>query len=82
MDRTSGDLLISAIWDDEAKVWVATSDDVPGLVAEADSLEDLTHKLEVLIPELLELNSRDELGDEFPFKVLSERKAVAHRHPR
>ena len=28
-------LLVTAEWDDEAKVWVATSEDVPGLVTEA-----------------------------------------------
>jgi hypothetical protein len=47
---------IRAQWDDEAGVWVAESDDVPGLVAEADSPKALVRKLSVLIPELLELN--------------------------
>jgi hypothetical protein len=28
-------LEIHAVWDDEANVWVADSDDVPGLIAEA-----------------------------------------------
>jgi predicted RNase H-like HicB family nuclease len=31
--------VVTAIWDDEAKVWVAESDDVPGLVTEAPTLE-------------------------------------------
>jgi uncharacterized protein DUF1902 len=35
---------------------VAESDDVPGLVAEADSPNVLAQKLRILIPELLELN--------------------------
>jgi len=43
-------------WDSEAGVWVAESDDVPGLVAEADSPNVLAQKLKTLIPELLELN--------------------------
>ena len=47
---------ILARWDGEAGVWVAESDDVPGLVAEADSLNVLALKLKTLIPELLELN--------------------------
>ena len=47
---------IRAQWDDEAGVWVAESDDVPGLVAEADSPKVLVQKLKTLIPELLELN--------------------------
>lgn len=45
-----------AQWDEDARVWVITSDDVPGLVGEAGTLERLSAKLEVLIPELLELN--------------------------
>lgn len=32
---------VRAEWDEEARVWVATSDDVPGLVTEADTVEDL-----------------------------------------
>ena len=47
---------IRAQWDSDAGVWVAESDDVPGLVAEADSPKVLVQKLRVLIPELLELN--------------------------
>lgn len=49
-------LKIMATWDDQARVWVAQSDDVPGLVAEAESPDKLILKLKVLIPELLELN--------------------------
>ncbi len=47
---------VRAQWDGEAGVWVAESDDVPGLVAEADSPSVLIQKLRTLIPELLELN--------------------------
>jgi predicted RNase H-like HicB family nuclease len=47
---------IVAQWDSEAGVWVAESEDVPGLVAEADSPNALAQKLRTLIPELLELN--------------------------
>ena len=50
------DLRVHAFWDEEARVWVAESDDVPGLITEADTLEKLSAKLEVIIPELLELN--------------------------
>jgi predicted RNase H-like HicB family nuclease len=47
---------VQAVWDPEAGVFVATSDDVPGLVAEAATPTELDAKLQVLIPELLELN--------------------------
>ena len=48
---------IFADWDSEASVWVAKSDDVPGLVTEAPTPEELKAKLEVLVPELLEANA-------------------------
>ena len=47
---------IQAFWDEEAQVWVAQSDDLPGLVAEAATVEQLMEKLRVLVPELAELN--------------------------
>jgi len=40
-------------WDEDAQVWFASSDDVPGLATGADAFEDLTEKLKVVIPELL-----------------------------
>ncbi len=52
----SKQITVHAEWDGEANVWVATSDDVPGLITEASSVEILTEKLAVLIPELLEVN--------------------------
>jgi hypothetical protein len=47
---------VRAEWDAEARVWVAESDDVPGLVTEAETIERLIERLQVLVPELLELN--------------------------
>jgi predicted RNase H-like HicB family nuclease len=50
-------IIVRAIWDDEAQVWVATSEDVPGLVTGADSIEELRTKILPLIEELIELNN-------------------------
>ncbi|MDJ0580009.1 DUF1902 domain-containing protein [Crocosphaera sp.] len=47
---------IQGFWDTEAEVWVATSEEVPGLATEADTLENLNDKLREMIPELLVLN--------------------------
>ncbi len=51
------DLTINMLWDNEACVWVATSDDIPGLVLEMGSFDGLVERLRYAIPELLELNS-------------------------
>ena len=68
-------LTVKAFWDPEARVWVADSDDVPGLVAEADTVEQLIEKLHLLIPILLQengaLNAED--ASEIPFYLYSER---------
>lgn len=53
----SHDIKIRAVWDDSACVWVATSKDVPGLITEAATQEELVAKLRVMVPELLEINS-------------------------
>lgn len=50
-------IIVRAIWDAEAKVWVAESENVPGLATEADTIEALTAKLRNIIPELLILNN-------------------------
>jgi len=69
---------IRAEWDDEARVWVATSDDVPGLATEADTLEALSLRLESLVPELLDANGFPD-GKEVPFELLARKFSVAQR---
>ena len=54
---------VELFWDMEANVWVATSDDVRGLVLESEeSMEVLKERVRLVVPELLELNdcSRNE----------------------
>ena len=53
MDKTCE---IQMTWDDEANVWFATSDDVPGLVLEHSSFDALVERVCSASPELLELN--------------------------
>lgn len=71
-------LFIRAEWDDEAGVWVATSDDVPGLATEAETIEALSAKLEIMVPELLDANGCTD-GPEVPFELLARKFAVVHR---
>jgi len=49
---------VETFWDEIAQVWVATSEDIWGLATEAESLEDLSKKLKIIIPELLLLNQQ------------------------
>ena len=49
---------INLFWDDEAGVWVATSQDVPGLVLESGSFDALLERIKYAIPELIELNGQ------------------------
>lgn len=68
--------VIRAEWDAAAKVWVATSDDVPGLATEAETLELLTQKLEAMVPELLELNGTT-LTQAVHIELLARRLSIA-----
>jgi predicted RNase H-like HicB family nuclease len=66
-------------WDPDARVWVATSDNVPGLATGADTLDKLIEKLKVVIPDLLEANGLlepDQQGD-IPFTVIAKRHEKA-----
>lgn len=68
-------IIVRAIWDDEAKVWVATTDDIAGLATEADTLEELRDKILAMIPELLELNGSDIEAAEIPVHIVAEQTA-------
>ena len=48
--------IVNIIWDDETSVWIATSEDIPGLVLEACSFDALLERICFAVPELLELN--------------------------
>ena len=50
------ELLIRLTWDPEACVWIAESNDVPGLVLESGSFDALIERVRFTVPELLELN--------------------------
>lgn len=49
-------------WDAEEAVWIATSEDVPGLVLESGSFDALVERVKQAVPELLKLN-HDGTGD-------------------
>ncbi len=52
------DYTIFLTWDNDAQVWVATSDDIPGLVLESGSYDAMIERLRFAVPELLDLNKK------------------------
>jgi len=70
--------IIRAFWDDDAKIYWAESNDIPGLHVEAVTLEELNDILRDVVPELLEANGLLGNNDrEIPMKVFAERNLVA-----
>ena len=47
---------VNLLWDTDASVWVATSEDIKGLVLESGSLDVLIERVRMTVPELLKLN--------------------------
>ncbi len=77
--------LILIKWDEEARVWFATSDEVMGLATEAATFEELLAKLDVVVPELLAENEEEPpLLDEYLLSLtvshVVAKKAQESRH--
>ncbi len=64
--------IVNLSWDNETNVWIATSDDIPGLVLESNSFDTLLKRVESAVPELLALNNSAALPLTLTF--LSERR--------
>ena len=73
-------LIVKAVWDQEVSVWVATSEDVPGLVTEATTAEELEKKLQVMIPELLKANGKQCSRLGVPIHLRTERNFMAYKY--
>ena len=63
------DYTVFLTWDDEAQVWYCTSDDIPGLILESDSLDVLVERARYATPELLELMGHDPAKAYLSFKA-------------
>ncbi|HUX19613.1 MAG TPA: DUF1902 domain-containing protein [Spirochaetia bacterium] len=68
--------LISTTWDAEAGVWIAMSEDVPGLVLESGSLDALMERVKMAVPELLAMNGK--ASADIPLYFKSERHDLVH----
>ena len=67
---------VKAHWDAEARVWWAESDDIPGLVAEAESHGSLVEDLRHVVPEILALNRPELRGTSITFNIVSDQSHV------
>lgn len=65
-------IIVRADWDDEARVWVATSSDVAGLAIEAETLETLEPKVIAALEDLLDLNGGDFDGPDIPVHIVTQ----------
>ena len=73
-----GKYTITFIWDGEAHVWVATSEDVAGLVLEHASFDALLEKVFIAVPELLEMEER--LHGDISIDCVASRSELIHAY--
>ncbi len=65
-------IVVKAEWDEEAAVWVATSEDIAGLAIEAGTFEELSKRIPAALSDLLELNGVDgEDRLDIPYHILA-----------
>ncbi len=70
-------ILVKAEWDAEARVWVAQSDDLAGLVTEADTMEGLRLRLLAIIDDLFDLDG--EAGRSYSLDIIA--RSFEQVHP-
>lgn len=68
-------IVVRADWDAEAKVWVASSNDIEGLAVESATLEQLESKVLAAISDLIELNRIQIDLPEIPVHILAQQLA-------
>jgi Domain of unknown function (DUF1902) len=64
------EITINARWDGEASVWLATSEDVHGLVVEAENWPTMIEEVRLILPELLALEGQE--GDKISLTFKAE----------
>jgi len=61
--------IITLFWDDEASVWIAESQDIPGLILESSSFDELVKRVKAAVPELLEISGMNHTQVKLHFKA-------------
>jgi hypothetical protein len=68
---------IRADYDPEARVWYSVEGDIPGLAADAETLEALAAKAGTMLPDLLEIHS-DQILDKSRLAGPHSIRIIAH----
>ena len=73
-------MIVRVSYDDEAGVWYTSGGDIPGLAAEADTLEHLMQRIPGMVMDLLEVNGFSfgddrEVGPEISLEIISHASA-------
>ena len=67
---------VAFAWDSEAGVWIATSEDIHGLILEHSSFDVLMERVRLAVPELLEME--DKLHGMISIDCVASRKELVH----
>jgi hypothetical protein len=67
-------LVVRALWDADAGVWVASSEDIPGLVVEHADLDTVMEIIQDVTPDLLRANGAGDRSG-LPINLLADRAA-------
>ncbi len=67
---------VHAAYDPETRMWWAESNDLPGLVSEAPTLDELIDRVMAVAGELLTANGRNAAGVSLEFSVTRQVEAV------
>lgn len=77
MEGDMSQVIVTAFWDAEAKVFFARSDAVRGLNLEAESMQELIQEIEEMLPEMMRANGV-RVGDHVDYKIEMQYDGVAH----
>lgn len=64
--------VVNFMWDSDAAVWIATSEDVPGLVLESGSFDALLERVKQAVPELVRLNGASAQDFKLSYRTVRE----------
>jgi hypothetical protein len=65
-------IFVQAFWDDDAKVWVAMSNDIEGLSVEGATHEELTDNVVAAVADLIEINGVETDLPDIPVHVMTD----------